>query len=330
MLLLLPRSRISIRHLSPYLPSSIAIRRGGYTEIYIYTASTASHLSNLTNNFITCFPTNNVIGDICLSKTSDSNGHLKNMQPRSRQASTEHCSSHAINLSQTSFGSNSGQSGKSSPGTPIQYNAPPPTRQSGGRLSGLLKPLTPISGQQAKGMYNPPPGAPPSRRGSVNTTQHPAGASRLATSPSAIYTAAESPATTSPRPRSYTSNPYVNGMIQPASPRTSVGQMTPAGERVRRRSTVNPDSKERKGSMAQAQGLEPLKPRKSFFGAVEGLEEDDKPQEDVLNDAIKTFSLAWEDLFGTTDVENTLINQILGGVKGLKGALSEVTGEYFS
>ncbi|TIA91089.1 hypothetical protein E3P99_01272 [Wallemia hederae] len=232
------------------------------------------------------------------------------MQPRSRQ---------------TSFGSNSGQSGKSSPGTPIQYNAPPPTRQSGGRLSGLLKPLTPISGQQSKGMYNPPPGAPPSRRGSVNTTQHPAGASRFATSPSAIYTAAEAPATTSPRPRSYTSNPYVNGMIQPASPRTSVGQMTPAGERVRRRSTVNPDSKERKGSMAQAQGLEPLKPRKSFFGAVEGLEEDDKPQEDVLNDAIKTFSLAWEDLFGTTDVENTLINQILGGVKGLKGALSEVT-----
>lgn len=178
-------------------------------------------------------------------------------------------------------------------------------------------------------MYNPPPGAPPSRRGSVNTTQHPAGASRFATTPSAIYSASDSPISASPRPRSYTSNPYVNGNIQPASPRTSVGQMTPAGERVRRRSTVFPESNERKGSLAQAQGLEPLKPRKSFFGAIEGLQEDDKPQEDLLGDAIKTFSLAWEDLFGTTGVENTLINQIMGCFKGLKGAISESTGERF-
>ncbi|TIA80164.1 hypothetical protein E3P98_02845 [Wallemia ichthyophaga] len=239
------------------------------------------------------------------------------MQPRSRQSSF---GSHSSAKSTTAT--------PATPSTPIQLNAPPPTRQSGGRLSGLLKPLTPISGQ-GKQVYNPPPGAPPSRRGSVNSTQHPAGASRFATTPSAIYSASEYPVSASPRPRSYTSNPYVNGngIIQPASPRTSIGQLTPAGERVRRRSNAFPgdSTSQRKPSLAQAQGLDPLKPRKSFFGAIQGLEVDEKPQEDALDDAIKSFSLAWEDLFGTIQVENTLINQIFGCLKGFKGALSEIT-----
>ncbi|TIB71064.1 hypothetical protein E3Q24_02552 [Wallemia mellicola] len=231
------------------------------------------------------------------------------MQPRSRQ---------------TSFGSNSAKS--SSPGPPLQFSAPAATRPSGGRLSGLLKPFTPISGQQNKQGYAPPPGAPPSRRGSVNNTQHPAGLSNLATTPSAVYSSSSSPLSYAPRPRSYTSNPYVSADIRPASPRTSVGQMTPAGERARRRSTAYQDqAPQRKGSLAQAQGLEPLKPRKSFFGAVNGIEQPENPEEDVLGDAIRSFALAWEDLFGTTDVENTLINQLFGCVKGLKDASKELS-----
>ena len=164
-------------------------------------------------------------------------------------------------------------------------------------------------------------------------TNHPAGASRLATMPSAPYSSTGFPIqpSTDPRPRSYTSNPYIiSHDSRPASPRTSVGQVTPAGERVRRRSSLafDKDTNVRRPSLAEAQGLQPLKPRKSFFGSISSNDEDQKVTkeevEDKLHDAIQSFSLAWNDLFGTIDVENTLINQTFDCFKGLKSACTEI------